>query len=130
MFVLSCSDEENEYAVQEPTSIEGFIDKQVLSDGPMAIVSSKDVLQQILPEDYMVYSQKVNFSKNNLLLIFDTSNYGISKIIKKQTKTTDGYDFDITVLQNLTCFGEPWCIAYIVPKKLSRKDIRVKIEYE
>lgn len=133
MFVLSCSDEDSGCAVQEPISIEGFIqqNRKVLSDGPTAIVSSKVVLQSILPKDgYRAYSKEVNFSKNNLLLIYDTSNYGIYKITKKLTKTKDGYDIDITVHQNMLCVIEPWCIAYIVPKKLNRKDVKVKIEYE
>lgn len=131
MFVLSCSDEDSGCAVQEPTSIEGFINREVLSDGPTAIVSSKGVLQAILPEGgYRAYSKEVNFSKNNLLLVYDTSTSGIYKITKKLTKTKDGYDIDITVHQNMLCVMEPWCIAYIVPKKLSRKDVKVKIEYE
>lgn len=130
MFVLSCSEEESEYPVQEPTSIEGFINRKILSDGQVAIVSSKDVLQQILPEGYTTYTSKVNFSKNNLLLIYDTSNYGVDEIVRKQTKMKDGYDIDITVFQNLTCFSEPWCIAYIVPKELKQKDVKVKIRYE
>lgn len=126
----SClNDDADVDSIKDPVAIDGFVTRRVISDSSMTLVSNKSMLQQIMPDGYMEYSAKVDFSKNNLLLIHDVSNYGVSEIIKDEITSETGFEFDIKVHQNLLCVLEPWCIAYIVPKKFDLQKVKYKIKY-
>ena len=81
--MLSCDKSESVDMVTNPISIDGFIHRKVHYDGSLVIVSSNQVLRQVLPDGYQLYQEKVDFSKGNLLLIFGTSTSGINNIVKK-----------------------------------------------
>lgn len=127
--MFSCNDSEDTEIMSEPTSIEGFLRCKVLSNESAIIVSSKEALQHVSPDAYMTYTDKVDFSKNNLLLISGTCTSGIGEIEKKQARSNDTFFFEINIYKNWLCVMEPWCIAYVVPKGLSAADIDVRINY-
>ena len=128
--LLSCDKSESVDMVTNPISIDGFIHRKVHYDGSLVIVSSNKVLRQVLPDDYQLYQEKVDFSKGNLLLIYGTSTSGVSDIVKKQTMVDGRYNFDITIYQNLTTVLDSWCIAYIIPKNVTKQNINLQIEYQ
>ena len=128
--MFSCSSNDEIESMPDPVSIEESLSYKVHGDGSTAIINSKGALQQTLPGGYEVFANKVDFSKNNLLLIYGTSNYGVAYIDKKQAKNDDKFYFEITVQQNMLCVMEPWCIAYVVPKGLNKSHVDIKIKYE
>ena len=128
--LLSCDKSESVDMVTNPISIDGFIHRKVHYDGSLVIVSSNQVLRQVLPDDYQLYQEKVDFSKGNLLLIYGTSTSGVSDIVKKQTMVDDKYNYEITVCKNLTAVMDSWCIAYIIPKNVTKQNINLQIEYQ
>ena len=128
--LLSCDKSESVDMVTNPISIDGFIHRKVHYDGSLVIVSSNQVLRQVLPDGYQLYQEKVDFSKGNLLLIFGTSTSGINNIVKKQSKVDGKYNFEITIYQNLTTVLDSWCIAYIIPKNVTKQNINLQIEYQ
>ena len=128
--MLSCDKSESVDMVTNPISIDGFIHRKVHYDGSLVIVSSNKVLRQVLPDDYQLYQKKVDFSKGNLLLIYGTSTSGVSDIVKKQTMVDDKYNYEITVCKNLTAVMDSWCIAYIIPKNVTKQNINLQIEYQ
>lgn len=128
--MLSCNKSESVDMVTNPISIDGFIHRKVHYDGSLVIVSSNQVLRQVLPDGYQLYQEKVDFSKGNLLLIYGTSTSGVSDIVKKQTMVDDKYNYEITVCKNLTAVMDSWCIAYIIPKNVTKQNINLQIEYQ
>lgn len=128
--MLSCDKSESVDMVTNPISIDGFIHRKVHYDGSLVIVSSNQVLRQVLPDGYQLYQEKVDFSKGNLLLIYGTSTSGVSDIVKKQTMVDDKYNYEITVCKNLTAVMDSWCIAYIIPKNVTKQNINLQIEYQ
>ena len=128
--MLSCDKSESVDMVTNPISIDGFIHRKVHYDGSLVIVSSNKVLRQVLPDGYQLYQEKVDFSKGNLLLIYGTSTSGVRDIVKKQTKVDDKYNFEITIYQNLLTVLDSWCIAYIIPKNVTKQNINLQIEYK
>ena len=128
--LLSCDKSESVDMVTNPISIDGFIHRKVHNDGSLVIVSSNKVLRQVLPDGYQLYQENVDFSKGNLLLIFGTSTSGINYIVKKQSKVDGKYNFEITIHQNLTTVLDSWCIAYIIPKNVTKQNINLQIEYQ
>lgn len=128
--MLSCDKSESVDMVTNPISIDGFIHRKVHYDGSLVIVSSNKVLRQVLPDDYQLYQKKVDFSKGNLLLIFGTSTSGINNIVKKQSRVDGKYNFEITIYQKLTTVLDSWCIAYIIPKNVTKQNINLQIEYQ
>lgn len=128
--MLSCDKSESVDMVTNPISIDGFIHRKVHYDGSLVIVSSNQVLRQVLPDGYQLYQEKVDFSKGNLLLIYGTSTSGVSDIAKRQTKVDDKYNYEITVCKNLTAVMDSWCIAYIIPKNVTKQNINLQIEYQ
>lgn len=127
--IFSCDSSEDIETIPEPTSIEGFLTRKVAGNESSTIISSKSALQQALPDAYTMYLDKVDFSKNNLLLIYGTCTSGVAEIEKKQAMSGDKFFFEINVYKNLLCVMEPWCVAYVVPKDLSEADINVQINY-
>ena len=128
--ILSCDKSESVDMVTNPISIDGFIHRKVHYDGSLVIVSRNQVLRQVLPDGYQLYQEKVDFSKGNLLLIYGTSTSGVSDIAKRQTKVDDKYNYEITVCKNLTAVMDSWCIAYIIPKNVTKQNINLQIEYQ
>lgn len=128
--MLSCDKSESVDMVTNPISIDGFIHRKVHYDGSLVIVSSNKVLRQVLPDGYQLYQENVDFSKGNLLLIFGTSTSGINNIVKKQSKVDGKYNFEITIYQKLTTVLDSWCIAYIIPKNVTKQNINLQIEYQ
>ena len=128
--LLSCDKSESVDMVTNPISIDGFIHRKVHYDGSLVIVSSNKVLRQVLPDNYQLYQEKVDFSKGNLLLIYGTSTSGVSDIAKRQTTVDDKYNYEITVCKNLTAVMDSWCIAYIIPKNVTKQNINLQIEYQ
>lgn len=128
--ILSCDKGESIAVVKEPIDIGGFTHERVLVDGSLAIVNNKEELRQVMPDGYLMYQQKVDFSKGNLLLIFGTSTSGINNIVKKQSKVDGKYNFEITIYQKLTTVLDSWCIAYIIPKNVTKQNIILQIEYQ
>lgn len=127
--VISCSDNDDFDSMPEPVSVGGVVTYGVRGEGSTAFINSKEALQQTLPNGYEVFADKVDFSKNNLLLIYGASSYGISHINKNVTRNKDKFYFEINVQQNDLCVIESWCIAFVVAKEMSRKDIDVLINY-
>ena len=128
--ILSCDKSESVDMVTNPIDIGGFTHGRVLGDGSLVIVNNKEELRQVMPDGYLMYQQKVDFSKGNLLLIFGTSTSGINNIVKKQSKVDGKYNFEITIYQKLTTVLDSWCIAYIIPKNVTKQNINLQIEYQ
>ena len=128
--MLSCDKSESVDMVTNPISIGGFTHERVLGDGSLVIVNNKEELRQVMQDGYLMYQQKMDFSKGNLLLIFGTSTSGVSDIVKKQSKVDGKYNFEITIYQNLTTVLDSWCIAYIIPKNVTKQNINLQIEYQ
>ncbi|MCF0203677.1 MAG: hypothetical protein HUK08_09960 [Bacteroidaceae bacterium] len=126
--IASCSSD-NYAEGNEVTEISGFLHREVLCEGSAAIIGNAEELQQKLPDGYTQYSNKVDFSKSSLLLIFGTSNYGVNDITKRMAGDSGRYVFDIAVKQDMTCVMDDWCIAYIVPKNTKGEDVNVNITY-
>lgn len=53
--MLSCDKSESVDMVTNPISIDGFIHRKVHYDGSLVIVSSNQVLRQVLPDGYQLY---------------------------------------------------------------------------
>ncbi|MBO5628562.1 MAG: hypothetical protein J5965_05715 [Aeriscardovia sp.] len=119
--------------MEEPVAIDGFATQQIPDDSSMTLVCDLETLRKITPSDMTFLEKvdfsKINFSKNNLLLIHDVSNYGVHEIIKNHISSGNGFEFNINVRQNFLCVMQPWCIAYIMPKSLKQENIKYKISY-
>ena len=128
--MLSCDRSKDAYVLNNLISIDGFLHSQVVGYGSSVIVNSKEQLQQKLPNGYEEYSKMVDFSRNNMLLIYGTSDSGVYDIVKKQIKVDGNYHFEITVHQNGLTVIDSWCVAYIIPKDVTMNNIGLQITYK
>ena len=48
----------------------------------------------------------------------------------EQSKVDGKYNFEITIYQKLTTVLDSWCIAYIIPKNVTKQNIILQIEYQ
>ena len=100
--------------------VDPLIDNDVIT-----VVCDNSEFRQTFGDDADVL-EPIDFSRNKLLVVRGTSNYGIDKIEKSLTVS----ELNVAIKQNISAVVENWCVAYVVPISFDITNVRLVINYK